>query len=140
MKPGSDMWRKDVLYDILDGKSGDALVQALKDDVELKDWRCKAAGECMGFTLLHGAVRFNNTAALTILLSNGAVNITAKDKVGKSPFDWAILNSEVGMVRAMLDVAVAGTSKMPNLELALRNAEEKLNQATRSGTASAPPA
>ena len=117
MQPGGEMWRKDALYEIMDGKSN-SLVRMLEQDPDLKKWRCKQVGdECLGFTLLHGAVRFGNKTALKILLDNGAVFILAKDKMGKSPFDWGILESEPLMVDMMLKCASDGVTPMPNLDL-----------------------
>jgi len=47
MNVGGELWRKDVLYDIMDGKSG-SLAQMLDQDPELKRWKCKQAGdECV---------------------------------------------------------------------------------------------
>ena len=89
---------------------------------------------CVGFTLLHGAVRFGNPTALSILLASGATYILERDKAGKTPFDWAILNSEPGMLTMMLDCAAAGNTKMPNLQLALKNADTQVEAAERSGT------
>ena len=88
---------------------------------------------CNGFTLLHAAVRFNNPTALSLLLANGAVHVLTRDKDGKTPFDWAILNSEPAMVQAMVECAAAGYTPMPNLTLALKNAEEQKKAALRSG-------
>ena len=133
MQAGGELWRKNVLYDIMDGKS-DMIVAKLEQDPELKRWKCKQAGdECVGFTLLHAAVRFNNEAALDVLLQNGAVYILEKGKGGKTPFDWAILNSEPRMVKAMLDCAAAGHADTPNIERALADAEAQLTASERSG-------
>ena len=133
MQVGGEGWRKDALYDIMDGKSG-KLVGMLEQDPELKKWRCKQTGdECFGFSLLHAAVRFDNPTALSLLLDNGAVHIGVKDKGGKTPVDWAILSSEEGMLRAMLDCAAAGHTPMPNLELALKAAKVQVEAAQRSG-------
>ena len=126
-----ELWRKDALYEIMDGKSA-AIPAQLTQDPDLKKWRCQQAGdECVGFTLLHGAIRFRNVAALDILLANGAVFILAKDKAGKTPFDWAILNSEPVMLEAMLACAASGATPMPNLELALKSAETQHASADR---------
>lgn len=131
---GGEMWRKNALYEIMDGKTA-SLVGRLQQDPELKTWRCKAANdECNGFTLLHAAVRFGNPGALSLLLENGAVQILAKDKGGKTPLEWAIQSSESGMVRAMLECAAAGNAPMPNLELALKQAEVQLEGAERTRT------
>ena len=44
---GSEMWRKDALYDIMDGKSSQ-LAGMIAQDPELKKWKCKQAGdECV---------------------------------------------------------------------------------------------
>ena len=83
--------------------------------------RLSPTRRCFGFTLLHAAVRYQNTAALLLLLEHGAVDIRSRDKEGKTPFDYAVLSSDVGMIRAMLDCANAGKTKMPNLEVALKN-------------------
>ena len=132
MQAGGEMWRKNALYEIMDGKNS-SLVSRLEQDPELKTWKCKAANdECNGFTLLHAAVRFGNAAALKLLLENGAVQILAKDKTGKSPLEWAIQSSEIEMVRAMLACAVAGHTAMPNLELAMKQAEVQVEAAERS--------
>ena len=134
MQAGGELWRKNVLYDIMDGKS-DMIVAKLEQDPELKRWKCKQAGdECVGFTLLHAAVRFSNEAALDVLLQNGAVYILEKGKGGKTPFDWAILNSEPRMVKAMLDCAAAGHADTPDIERALADAEAQLTASERSGT------
>ena len=134
MQVGGELWRKEALYDIMDGKSA-PLVSMLQQDPELAKWKCKQTGdECMGFTLLHAAVRFNNAVALSLLLEHGAVNILARDKEGKTPFDWAIFNSEVNMVRTMLEAASAGFAPQPNLKLALKSAEIQAEAAARSGT------
>lgn len=131
---GEERWRKNALYDIMDGKNG-KLITMLEQDPELKTWKCKQAGdECFGFSLLHGAVRFGNHEALSLLLANGATDITSLGKGGKTPFDMAIMASEPRMVAAMLDCATAGTSKMPNLDKALRDAETQLEAANRSGS------
>ena len=90
---GSEMWRMDVLYDIMDGKNGQ-LVAKLGEDSELKTWKCKKVGdECQGFTVLHAAVRYGNSAALSLLLSNGAVGIGIKDKDNRTPLEWAVINA-----------------------------------------------
>ena len=44
MQPGGELWRKDALYEIMDGKS-DSIVRMLEQDPELKKWRCKQAGD-----------------------------------------------------------------------------------------------
>ena len=95
--------------------------------------RLSPTRRCFGFTLLHAAVRYQNTAALLLLLEHGAVDIRSRDKEGKTPFDYAVLSSDVGMIRAMLDCANAGKTKMPNLEVALKNAEAQLHSAQQSG-------
>ena len=134
MQAGGEMWRKDVLYDIMDGKS-DTIVARLAEDPALKRWKCKQAGdECAGFTLLHAAVRFGNFNALTTLLENGATFILEKGKGGQTPFDWAILSSEPRMVDAMLACAEAGHADAPNLSKALADAEAQLAAAQKSGT------
>ena len=47
MQVGGELWRKDALYDIMDGKSG-SLARMLDEDPDLKRWKCKQAGdECV---------------------------------------------------------------------------------------------
>ena len=86
MQPGGEMWRKDVLFDVMDGKHG-ALVERLAADPALATWKCKDHSEAHGQTLLHAAVRFANPTALTLLLANGCVGILAKDKAYKTPLE-----------------------------------------------------
>ena len=134
MSPGGEMWRKDVLYDIMDGKSGATILSKLDQDPELKTWRCKQAGdECSGMTMLHACVRFQNMKALSELLANGVVGILARGKGGKTPWDWAIIGSEPDMVSAMLACAASGKTPMPNLAQAIKDADAQLESAERSG-------
>ena len=132
MQVGGEMWRKNALYEIMDGKAA-SLLPLLEQDPELKEWRCKTNDECMNLTLLHTAVRFENLAALTLLLDNGAVGIGIRGKGGKTPLDWAISSAQPRMVQAMLDVAAAGRAPLPNLQSALRDAEAQVQSAERSG-------
>ena len=46
-KPGGEIWRKEALYEIMDGKSSQ-LAGMIAQDPELKKWKCKQAGdECV---------------------------------------------------------------------------------------------
>ena len=45
MQPGGERWRKEALYDIMDGKSGAVLLTRLEQDPELSKWKCKQAGD-----------------------------------------------------------------------------------------------
>ena len=47
MQVGGELWRKDVLYQIMDGKN-DSITKVLEQDPELKSWKCKQMGdECV---------------------------------------------------------------------------------------------
>ena len=48
MNVGGELWRKEALYEIMDGKSS-SLVSMLQQDPDLKKWRCKANDECDTF-------------------------------------------------------------------------------------------
>ena len=61
------------------------------------------------------------------------MDIRSRDKEGKTPFDYAILGSDVSMMRAMLNCVKAGETKMPNLEIALKNADAQLQSAKQRG-------
>ena len=40
MQVGGELWRKDVLYQIMDGKN-DSIAKVLEQDPDLKKWKCK---------------------------------------------------------------------------------------------------
>jgi len=50
MNVGGELWRKEALYEIMDGKSS-SLVSMLQQDPDLKKWRCKANDECDTFAI-----------------------------------------------------------------------------------------
>ena len=132
MAPGGERWRKEAIFDIMDGKNGN-LLNMLTQDPELKTWKSKQGGdETANMSLLHAAVRFENPEALKLLLANGGTNINSLGKGGKTPFVMAIDQSEPKVVQMMLDAVAAGHAKMPDMTKALKQAEVQLASAMRN--------